>query len=66
MMTKAVGERPELDSPRIPKRLLLVSDMQAPMREVEPEFLQAVTTELQNRDALLQIISLDLPGKRPI
>lgn len=65
-MTKAVGERPELDSPRIPKRLLLVSDMQAPMREVEPEFLQAVTTELQNRDALLQIISLDLPGKRPI
>jgi hypothetical protein len=62
LMSKAVEGRPELENHRTAKRVILISSLQAPLRAVEPEFLEALTSQLVNREVLLQIFTMDLPG----
>eukprot|EP00884_Botryococcus_braunii_P017492 jgi/Botrbrau1/4426/Bobra.0348s0016.1 len=62
MMTKTVDLRPELEGRRTAKRIILISSLTSPLREVEPEFLQALTSQLVTREAVLNIFTIDLPG----
>ncbi len=66
LLIHTVVARPELEARRILKRVILISDFSTAVTDVDPDFIAAVVGQLQDRDALLEVIYMKYSGERPI